>query len=167
MYRTCVDLSPQTDMTGGSDQIAPDPAHTHRRFALWLGYAGAAFVPALLCVAWLTPDIAGPVRRVSVIYGGAILAFLGGIQFGLSLYNAHGRVRVRRLVVSMVPPLWSVLALSLPLRACTLVLITGFSLLLVYEWLERGDGVYPPWYLALRLQLTAILAVSLALTLLI
>ncbi len=143
----------------------PDPARTQSRYALLLGYAGAAVVPLLLLLALVTPDIAGPVRRVSLVYGGAILAFLGGIQWGLSLRSSNPRVRLRRLVVSMVPPLWSVMALSLPLGICTLLLIVGFSALLVYEWLERGDEGYPQWYLPLRLQLTAVLTVSLGLTL--
>jgi hypothetical protein len=66
----------------------------------------------------------------------------------------------------MVPPLWAVMALSLPVALCTVLLIVGLSGLLVYEWLERGDVTYPPWYLPLRLQLTAVLSLSLALTLL-
>ena len=152
-------------MHNGPDNSLPDPARTQHRYALVLGYAGAAVVPALLLLALLTPDIAGPVRRVSLIYGGAILAFLGGIQWGLSLLSDHPRVRLRRLVVSMVPPLWSVMALSLPLDACTLLLIVGFSALLVYEWLERADEAYPSWYLPLRLQLTAVLTLGLGLTL--
>jgi hypothetical protein len=143
-----------------------DPDSTQRRYAQLLGYAGAAVVPALLVLALLTPELSGALRRVAVIYGGAILAFLGGIQWGLSLRNRHPRVRLRRLVVSMVPPLWSVMALSLPLGACTLLLVTGLAALLVYEWLERADDGYPGWYLPLRLQLTAILTASLALTLL-
>jgi hypothetical protein len=143
-----------------------DPIKTHRQYALVLGYAGAAVIPALLVLALLTPDIAGPIRRVSVIYGGAILAFLGGIQWGLSLTCSNPRVQLRRLVVSMVPPLWSVAALSLPLNICTLLLISGLSLLLVYEWLERGNDGYPDWYLPLRLQLTTALAVGLGLTML-
>lgn len=143
-----------------------DSGRTHSRYAQLLGYAGAAVVPALLGLALLTPELSGPLRRVAVIYGGAILAFLGGIQWGLSLSCHHPRVRLRRLVVSMVPPLWSVMALSLPLGACTLLLVTGLAALLVYEWLERADDGYPDWYLPLRLQLTAILTLSLALTLL-
>lgn len=146
-----------------------DPAdtdQTHQRYAQVLGYTGAAFVPMLLLLGWLTPEIAGIVRRVIVIYGGAILAFLGGIQWGLSIRSTLPRVKLRRLVASMLPPLWVVVALSLPLNVCTLILLVGLSAQLIYEWLERADAIYPPWYLPLRLQLTTALIAGLALSLL-
>jgi hypothetical protein len=138
----------------------------HRRYAIALGYAGAAFVPAMLAVAVLVPALAAPARRASVLYGAAILAFLGGIQWGFSLRNATPHAALRRLAVSMLPPLWSVMALSVPLYLTTPLLILGLSALLVYEWLERADRTYPEWYLPLRLRLTVALTASLALTLL-
>ena len=131
-----------------------------------LGYVGAAFVPAMLTVAVLFPSVAAPARRVSIIYGAAILAFLGGIQWGLSLRNAAPHISLRRLAISMVPPLWAVMALSVPLDLATALLILGLCSLLAYEWLERGDRAYPDWYLPLRLRLTVVLTASLALTLL-
>ena len=70
---------------------------------------------------------------------------------------------MRRLVVSVVSPLRSVMALSMSLGACTL----GLNALLVYEWLERGNDTNPDWYLPLRLNLTAALTGSLTLALLI
>jgi hypothetical protein len=143
-----------------------DPKTTHRQYAQILGYAGAAFVPALLLLAWLTPGIADVIHRVIVIYGGAILAFLGGMQWGLSVSSGNPRVQLRRLVASMLPPLWAVVALSLPVNLCTLILLLGLSGQLIYEWLERGDGIYPSWYLPLRLQLTAALMAGLGLSLL-
>lgn len=138
----------------------------HRLYAITLGYAGAAFVPGMLIVGLLAPSLAAPARRVSVIYGAAILAFLGGIQWGLSLRAAAPRITLRRLATSMVPPLWSVMALSLPLNLATALLILGLCGLLAYEWLERADGAYPEWYLPLRLRLTVVLTASLALTML-
>ena len=136
------------------------------RYAYALGYSGAAFVPALLLLALLSPELAGPIRRVCLIYGAAILAFLGGIQWGMALPNATPRIALRRLCVSMVPPLWAVMSLSLPVVICTVLLLLGLVALLVYEGLERADAAYPEWYLPLRLQLTAVLTASLALTLL-
>ncbi|MEM8768807.1 MAG: DUF3429 domain-containing protein [Pseudomonadota bacterium] len=136
------------------------------RYAYALGYSGAAFVPALLLLALLSPELAGPIRRVCLIYGAAILAFLGGVQWGMALPNSTPRIALRRLCVSMVPPLWAVMALSLPVVICTALLILGLVVLLVYEWLERADAAYPDWYLPLRLQLTTVLTASLALTLL-
>ena len=147
--------------------IFEDSQGVQGSFARWLGYAGAGVVPLLLLFAVLVPDLAGLGRRLSLIYGAVILAFLGGIQWGIALGWGTPRVALRRLCVSMVPPLWAMMALSLPVMLCTLLLIVGLVTLLVYEWLERGDVAYPAWYLPLRLQLTAVLSASLALTMLI
>ncbi len=146
--------------------MALDPDRLKARYAMLLGYAGALVVPVLLLLALLLPDLAAVLRRVSVIYAAAILAFLGGVQWGVAMGSEQARSGLRRLVVSMVPPLWSVMALSLPVRICTVLLIVGLVALLAYEWLERRGADYPPWFLSLRLQLTAALTVGLAATLL-
>ena len=43
----------------------------------------------------------------------------------------------------------------------------GLVVLLIYETLERGDAVYPAWYLPLRVRLTALVIVTLSAWLLI
>jgi hypothetical protein len=143
-----------------------DSTRVQSTYARLLGYAGAGFIPLLLVLSLLSPELANAVRRLSLIYAAVILGFLGGIQWGIALGWGNPRIALRRLCVSMVPPLWAVMALSLPVALCTVLLIVGLAALLVYEWLERGDVTYPPWYLPLRLQLTAVLSLSLALTLL-
>ncbi|TNF90156.1 MAG: DUF3429 domain-containing protein [Gammaproteobacteria bacterium] len=146
---------------------AQDSHLVQSTYAKLLGYAGAGFIPLLLVVSLISPELAGACKRLSLIYGAVILGFLGGIQWGIALGWGTPRVALRRLCVSMVPPLWAVMALSLPVALCTVLLVVGLVTLLVYEWLERGDVAYPPWYLPLRLQLTAVLSVSLAATMLI
>ena len=144
-----------------------DSLRVQSTYARFLGYAGAGVVPLLLAVSLISPELAGAGKRLSLIYGAVILSFLGGIQWGIALRWGSPRIALRRLCVSMVPPLWAVMALSLPVVLCTPLLIAGLVALLVYEWFERGDVSYPHWYLPLRLQLTAVLSLSLALTLLI
>ena len=100
--------------------------------------------------------------RVALLYSAVILSFLGGIQWGLAMVSRNPRIRLRRLVVSMVPSLWAVAALLLPIMATLTVLVTGFALFLAYESLERGDQVYPGWYLPLRIRLTVLLIVALS-----
>ena len=123
-------------------------------------------IPALVGLSLLSPELAPMGRRLALIYGGVIFSFLGGIQWGFALSSPNPRLALRRLGVSIVPSLWAFMALSLPSVLCTLILMTGVVALLVYEWLERGDAVYPSWYLPLRLQLTTALVLGLALTLL-
>lgn len=132
------------------------------RLASTLGYAGAAFIPLVFAVAVIDADFLPVARRLTAIYGAVILAFLGGIQWGLALKSRITRVRLRRLVASVMPSLWSVAALTTPIALSCLILTVGFVGLLVYEFYERADAVYPEWYLPLRLRLTAFITVGLA-----
>ena len=115
-----------------------------------------------MLLAWISPERTGQLLRVALLYTAVILSFLGGIQWGLAMRSASPRIRLRRLVAGMVPSLWAVAALLLPVMATLTVLITGFALFLAYESLERGDQVYPDWYLPLRIRLTALLIVALS-----
>ena len=133
-----------------------------RRYAQILGYLGWTPLPALLLLAWISPERTGQLFRVALLYSAVILSFLGGIQWGLAMVSRNPRIRLRRLVVSMVPSLWAVAALLLPIMATLTVLVPGFALFLAYESLERGDQVYPGWYLPLRIRLTVLLIVALS-----
>lgn len=143
---------------------APGPGEDPwlRRYAQLLGYLGWTPLAALLVLSWLSPDRSGPFLRVSLLYAAAVLSFIGGIQWGLALASANQRIRLRRLVVSMVPSLWAVAALLLPVRLALLGLVLGFVTLLVYETLERSDAAYPAWYLPLRVRLTALVVITLS-----
>lgn len=133
-----------------------------RRYAQVLGYLGWTPLPALALLAWISPDRTGQLLRVALLYAAVILSFLGGIQWGLALGSTDPRIRLRRLVVSMVPSLWAVAALLLPIMAALTALVTGFALFLAYESLERKDRVYPGWYLPLRTRLTVLLILALS-----
>lgn len=132
-------------------------------YARLLGWAGAAVLPAVFLLAFAWPDSASYLQRIGVIYAGGILSFLGGIQWGFAMVSSRALVRLRRLAVGVTPPIWMAVALSLPVVLSAFALMVGLALVLAYEWLERGDAVYPGWYLPLRLQLTAALCVGLGL----
>ena len=73
-------------------------------------------------------------------------------------------VRVRRLAAGVLPSLWVTGTLLLPVDLCVPLLVAGLVALLVYEFLEQREAhELPPWYLPLRLQLTAGLSVELGL----
>ncbi len=132
-------------------------------YARLLGWLGAAVLPVLFLLALAWPETRPYLQRIGVIYAGGILSFLGGIQWGLAMASRRALARLRRLAVGVTPPIWMAVALSLPLLLSAFALMIGLVLLLAYEWLERGDAVYPEWYLPLRLQLTAALCVGLGL----
>ncbi len=153
-----------SDLSAVPEQTTTDDLLSIRT-ARWLGYAGAAAIPLLVGVGLLIPDAAPLAKRLVAIYGAAILAFLGGIQWGIALGSPVPRIRGRRLVASVVPSLWAVTALTLPMSLCVLALSIGFVAFVAYEILEHSDDVYPAWYLPLRLRLTAAITVGLALSL--
>lgn len=147
---------PQDDEDAWSELL-----HLRDSYARLLGWAGAAVVPILFVAVLAWPDARSPLQRIAVIYAGGILSFLGGIQWGLAMISPRALVRLRRLAVGVTPPIWMAVALSLPVLISAFALMVGLVLLLAYEWFERSDGVYPPWYLPLRLQLTAALCMGL------
>jgi len=135
------------------------------RDAWLLGLAGWTPLPVLLGAHWLLSADAGSqglFYRLAVIYAAAIFSFLGGIQWGLALRGTAGLARRRRLFVSVVPSLLAVLALALPPAQGLLVLLPGFLALLAYEFFERGDGSQPRWFRPLRVLLTVLVVLTLA-----
>ncbi len=126
------------------------------RPALWLGLAGLIpFVVATLAklAGWQNgvPDMA------MSFYGLAILSFMGGALWGFAA-NAPGW---HWLVLSVLPPLWGVavlLAGSLgPWRFDpNLGLAAGFAGILLVDRAMTQAGLAPPWWMALRLLLSAV-----------
>ena len=81
---------------------AQDSHLVQSTYAKLLGYAGAGFIPLLLVLSLISPELAGACKRLSLIYSAVILGFLGGIQWGIALGWGTPRVALRRLCVSMV-----------------------------------------------------------------
>lgn len=122
-----------------------------------LGYAGLIpFVFSALAIHGPWPDAALS-ARVFIAYGAAILAFLGGIQWGLALVPGNTRP-TERAAVGVLPSLLAWLALLLPAATAVIVLAAGFVALLLWER-RRCPAAGPAWYPGLRTRLTlAVLA---------
>lgn len=86
-------------------------------------------------------------------YSAAVLAFLGGLQWGIALQPGAGRL-VERLIVGTLPVLAAALAVPLGVRWGAVLLLAGFVLLLVWDR-KRNHGLMPAWYVPLRIRLTA------------
>lgn len=122
------------------------------RTATLLGYAGLIpFVLAAVAVyaPWPGTSLSA---EVFIAYGAAILAFLGGIQWGLALAPGIGRA-TERLIVGVLPSLLAWFALLLPAPTATIVLAAGFAALLFWER-RRCPVAGPGWYPVLRFRLT-------------
>ena len=107
-----------------------------------------------------------------IAYGAVILAFLGGVHWGLALETAPAIVAPglaatnrRRLALGVVPSLIGWAALLIPLVASSLIaivlLIMGYLGTTLIEAQARQAGVMPTGYMALRWVLSAVVVLCL------
>lgn len=131
--------------------------------ALVLGCAG--LVPFVALAAALQfglslPMIANP-RVALVLYGVAILSFLGGVRWGVAMgYDNQEQAR-RDYVLAVVPALvsWAAALLSAPADLWTLA--AAFLLLGLLDYGMSCRTVAPEWYGNLRLALSAAVTLTL------
>ena len=141
------------------------------RAALILGLAG--LLPFLWSVAtelspgmaefglrWMGPRFLGP--YVGLAYGTVILAFMSGVLWGFAV-----RAEVNAGLfygLSVLPALWAFLFVGGGPVSAAIYLAAGFVGLLGLDWFFGRHGLTPPWWLALRAGLTAIVVACLMVT---
>lgn len=155
-------------------ETAPDtPRPTIPRSALVLGWLGVLpFVGlALLILFGRDLGVAWTPSTAMIAYGACILSFMGGVQWGVTLLTRRGGAIVAGsgseawgYGISVIPALIAWPCLLLPARDGLIGLILGFALLLIYDARTVRDGLAPPWYTALRAQLTGAVVICLALS---
>lgn len=141
---------------------------------LLLGLAGLIpFVWGALTVlfpglqAWgvgaLGPRFVGP--YVQLFYGSVILSFMSGVLWGFAT-QARGAQAATGYALSVIPALWAFLMTGGgPVSAGT-NLIAGFAALLLLDYAFTTWGLTPPWWMRLRLLLTAVVVACLGVTVL-
>lgn len=133
-----------------------------------VGYAGLA--PLIACFAGmaLLPEVQQRylAQRIAIAWGGALLAFVGAVHWGLAL---AGRLAwtPRRILGAVLPALAGAAAWLLGGQRAFALLVVGFGLFWLYE--HRSVGVeLPPAYLRLRrnssLAICAVLALLMILS---
>jgi len=120
----------------------------------WLVSTGALPIVALAWVVLLKPEV-GFALPALLSYTALILAFLGGIQWGRGL--EHGGAG--RLLLAIVPALYAWGALQLPPFWALLLMLLGLGGLL---WIDLKDSSLPPAYRRLRLVVSVLVGVHLA-----
>lgn len=136
------------------------------RAPLLLGLAGLIpFIWGAMTI--LFPDLAiwgqmtlggrfiGP--YIQLFYGAIILAFMSGVLWGF----AANTDRAIGYILSVIPALWAFLMTGGGPVAAAMNLIVGFLGLLMLDWQFWRWGLTPPWWMQLRILLTAIVAVTL------
>ena len=122
------------------------------RSAAILGYAG--LLPFGAAIAALLLDWHSQLAlTVFTSYGAAILAFLGGLQWGLALFLDDARFS-QRLIAGVIPPLLAWLAVLAPAVAALPMLAAGFIGVYLYDRRCNAPAL-PNWYGRLRLHLSA------------
>ena len=140
------------------------------RSALLLGLAGLIpFVWGALSyqsaelgdwgVAVLGPRFVGP--YVQLFYGSVILSFMSGVLWGFATRAKDARATTG-YALSVIPALWAFFMTGGgPVSAAT-NLIFGFLGLLILDYAFWMWNLAPPWWMRLRVMLTAIVVVCLS-----
>ena len=136
--------------------------------ALLLGAAG--LLPFLLCGLLALGQNGERAAFALVCYGAVILAFLGGVHWGLALQEPSARGQRARLGLGVVPSLvgWIALLLALAFSAAAGLglLLIGFAGTTIVEARAARAGLLPAGYMTLRYGLTAGVTIVLVLVLL-
>jgi hypothetical protein len=97
--------------------------------------------------------------KLSTLYAGLILSFLGGCLFGFESISGKNP-NTRRLWLSIIPSIWSLVALQIPHFSAS-ILALGFLVVFEFDRKSSLAGTVPGWWLSLRLPLTAIVILNL------
>ena len=150
-----------------TDSQKPDPedvAAAQRTSAITaqlLGFSGLLPIAAIFIGAIIWPQYLIKLSLLANLYAGTIFSFLGGIQWGLSI-SPQAQMRIsKRLLVSITPSLWTVLALQLPAAQGSWFIVAGLNALLLFELTDAEKSQRPGWYIPLRINLTICLSVGL------
>ena len=140
------------------------------RAPLVLGFAGLVpFVWGALTVlfpdlaVWtvqtLGPRFAGP--YVMLFYGAVILSFMSGVLWGFAT-RLGGAQATTGYALSVIPALWAFFMTGGGPTGSGISLMVGFVGILGLDWLFWHHGAAPPWWMSLRVMLTAVVVTCLA-----
>lgn len=105
------------------------------------------------------PRFVGPF--VSLFYGAIILSFMSGVLWGFSA-RLEEKQAATGFFLSVLPALWVFFTTGSGASSSAVTLMIGFLGVLVLDWYFWRMGATPPWWMQLRMLLTAIVVGSLA-----
>ncbi len=92
---------------------------------------------------------------IQLAYGSVILSFMSGALWGFAT-RATGSVAASGYALSTIPALWAFFMVGGGPVSAAIYLAAGFVGILGLDWMFQNQGLAPPWWLSLRLLLTAI-----------
>lgn len=100
---------------------------------------------------------------IQVFYGTIILAFMSGVIWGFAT-KAGGAIATTGYVLSVIPALWAFFMVGNDFASTATYLAAGFIGLLAIDFLFWKQDLAPPWWMHLRILLTAIVVTCLGIT---
>ncbi len=98
---------------------------------------------------------------VLVAYGTIILAFMSGVLWGFAT-KTDGKAAAAGYALSTLPALWAFFTFGGGHQLAAMNLMIGYAALLLLDWSFQRQGLAPPWWLSLRIPLTAVVLVCLS-----
>jgi hypothetical protein len=121
----------------------------------------APFPISAVLYGWGPPDLARTALRLILTWSGCVLAFLGGVRWGLE--SGRARPRAERLLISVLSPVAAWVLLFSRNRIPDAWVIGGCILAFLAQWLfDHQAPDVPARYPRLSTALTAAACVSLA-----
>lgn len=154
-------------MTDATERT-PDPSLAGRtgvglpQSAAVLAYAGALpLIVAALLVVLRGEDFGAGALFFMSIYGGALIAFFGGVRWGVAVMRPRGPT-FRHLFGGVIPLLIAMPIFAIEdIRTRLIVIALALPALLIDDLgaTRRGSGA-PDWYLGVRTPLTILMELS-------
>ena len=153
-------------MTHSADPRTTTPSqempHSLPQAAAVLAYAGALPLIVSALLVWLRPnDLGANVTAFMLIYGGVMIAFFGGVRWGIAVMRPNGPTFMG-LLGGVVPMLIAMPIFFLESPSIRFLIIITALPILLWEDLRatrRGSGA-PDWYLGVRAPLTILMMLS-------
>ena len=114
---------------------------------------------ALWGVDALSARFVGP--YIQLTYGVVILSFMSGVLWGFAT-KAEGAQAAACYTLSVIPALWAFFMTGAGLASSITNLIFGFLGLLILDYAFFKWGLTPSWWMRLRILLTTVVVVCLA-----
>jgi glutaredoxin len=140
---------------GHAEAAAPADVRSPAR---WLGYLGAIPFAATAVGALMFSAARDFMLELLAGYGAVILSFVGALHWARALSGSSRHVGAWLLGVSVMPALAAWVSLALPRPGGLLLLSVAFVTL---YWFDHEAWHDQPWFLRLRLHLSAVAVLSL------
>ncbi|MEM8986192.1 MAG: DUF3429 domain-containing protein [Pseudomonadota bacterium] len=147
-----------------------DPAAARKglpQSAALLAYAGALPLLILAIIGWtVAPGLADGITAFTIAYAIALLAFFGGVRWGVAVMRADGP-SFAQLIGAVMPVFMAAPLMFVAGPVTQLALLSViFPALLIDDLRTTRKGVgAPTWYLGVRTPLTIVLELALLATL--